>query len=192
MPPHPPTLVCFGPMQIRHPCNPPSKNPGYGPEAVNYWENRRKERKGREGEEKEEGRKTTLLHLSLSWRVRDAWCSSIHRRRNWGGGGGGGGGGHRGHVPPPKFHNLLYKLLTTLCVVSDCDPPIKKSFLRLCNRQSIHISLFPFLVWKFRNYPFITLVSCLQIQSLSLCEALTTTALQRLQCQHIQEATHTI
>ena len=24
---------------------------------------------------------------------------------------------------PPKFHELLYKLLTTLCVVSDCAPP---------------------------------------------------------------------
>ena len=31
MPPDPPSLVCLGPMQIRHPCNPPSKNPGYGP-----------------------------------------------------------------------------------------------------------------------------------------------------------------
>ena len=42
----------------------------------------------------------------------------------------GGGGGHRGHVPP-VFYKLLYKLLTTLCVVSDCAPQIKKSFLRL-------------------------------------------------------------
>ena len=33
---------------------------------------------------------------------------------------------------PPKFHELLYKLLATLCVVSDCAPPtIKKSFLCL-------------------------------------------------------------
>ena len=24
---------------------------------------------------------------------------------------------------PPMFHKLLYKLLTTLCVVSDCAPP---------------------------------------------------------------------
>ena len=39
-----------------------------------------------------------------------------HRRRN------------RGHVPPPPmFHKLLYKLLTTLCVVSDCAPPQSKS-----------------------------------------------------------------
>ena len=33
---------------------------------------------------------------------------------------------------PPKFHKLLYKLFTTLYVVSDCAPPIKKSFLRPC------------------------------------------------------------
>ena len=45
------------------------------------------------------------------------------RRRNRGGTGG---------MCPPKFHKLLYKLFTTLCVVSDCAPPIKKSFLRLC------------------------------------------------------------
>ena len=31
---------------------------------------------------------------------------------------------------PPKFHKFLYKLLTTQCVVSDCAPLIKKSFLR--------------------------------------------------------------
>ena len=49
----------------------------------------------------------------------------VHRRKNQGGTGG---------MCPPKFHKLLYKLLTTLCVVSDCapPPPIKKSFLRLC------------------------------------------------------------
>ena len=29
MPPDPPSLVLL--MQIRHLCNPPSKNPGYGP-----------------------------------------------------------------------------------------------------------------------------------------------------------------
>ena len=46
----------------------------------------------------------------------------LHRRRNRGGTG--------GMCPPPKFDKLLYKLLTTLCVVSDCAPPIKKSFLR--------------------------------------------------------------
>ena len=34
-------------------------------------------------------------------------------------------------APPPMFYKLLYKLLTTLCVVSDCVPPIKKSLLRL-------------------------------------------------------------
>ena len=39
---------------------------------------------------------------------------------------------------PPKFHKLLYKLLTTLCVVSDCAPPIKKSFLRLCSAMQKH------------------------------------------------------
>ena len=27
----------------------------------------------------------------------------------------------------PKFHKLLYKLLTTQCVVSDCAPPPPKS-----------------------------------------------------------------
>ena len=35
MPPDSPSLVCFGPMQIKHPRNPPSKNPGYGPEYLN-------------------------------------------------------------------------------------------------------------------------------------------------------------
>ena len=31
---------------------------------------------------------------------------------------------------PPMFHKLLYKLLTTLCVVSNCapPPPIQKVF----------------------------------------------------------------
>ena len=40
-----------------------------------------------------------------------------------------GGEGTRG-MCPPMFHKLLYKLLTTLCVVSDCapPPPIKKSY----------------------------------------------------------------
>ena len=34
MPPDPPTLAC---MPLRHPCNPPSKNPAYGPASVpNY------------------------------------------------------------------------------------------------------------------------------------------------------------
>ena len=49
------------------------------------------------------------------------------------------GVGTRGapHVPPPKFHKLLYKLLTTLHVVSNCAPPIKKSFLRHCMRGEI-------------------------------------------------------
>ena len=42
------------------------------------------------------------------------------------------GTGGTGGMCPPKFHKLLYKLLTTLCVVSDCAPPIKKSFLHLC------------------------------------------------------------
>ena len=38
------------------------------------------------------------------------------------------GGGTRG-MYPPKFHKLLYKLLTTLCVVSDCVcPPNQKVF----------------------------------------------------------------
>ena len=49
-----------------------------------------------------------------------------------GGGGGGGGGGGTGGMCPPMFYKLLYKLLTTLCVVSDCALPIKKSFLHLC------------------------------------------------------------
>ena len=39
-----------------------------------------------------------------------------HRRRNRG------RAGHRGHVPP-KFSNVIYKLLTTLCVVTNCAPP---------------------------------------------------------------------
>ena len=47
-----------------------------------------------------------------------------------------GTGGGTGGMCPPKFHKLLYKLLTTLYVVSDCAPPIKKSFLRPCNLKS--------------------------------------------------------
>ena len=45
------------------------------------------------------------------------------------------GVGTVGECAPPSFHKLLYKLLTTLCVVSNCAPPppplppIKKSFL---------------------------------------------------------------
>ena len=41
---------------------------------------------------------------------------SIYRRRNQGGTGG---------MCPPKFHKLLYKLLTTLYVVSNCAPKAK-------------------------------------------------------------------
>ena len=40
-----------------------------------------------------------------------------HRRRN-----------RAGACAPPKFHKLIYKLLTTLCVVSDCAPPNQKVF----------------------------------------------------------------
>ena len=54
----------------------------------------------------------------------------MHRHRNRGGTGG---------MCPPMFHKLLYKLHTTLCVVSDCAPPIKKSFLRLCHVHDISI-----------------------------------------------------
>ena len=36
------------------------------------------------------------------------------------------------------FQKLLYKLLTTLFVVSDCAPPIKKSFLHLCRKDTGH------------------------------------------------------
>ena len=50
------------------------------------------------------------------------WLYLLHRHRNRGGGGTGG-------MCPPSFHGLL---LTTLYVASNCAPPIKKSFLRLC------------------------------------------------------------
>ena len=43
-------------------------------------------------------------------------CTISHRRRNRGGTGG---------MCPPMFHKLSYKLLTTLCVVSDCAPQSK-------------------------------------------------------------------
>ena len=42
-----------------------------------------------------------------------------------------------GGAPGACFIILLYKLLTTLCVVLDCAPPIKKSFLRLCINVSL-------------------------------------------------------
>ena len=42
-----------------------------------------------------------------------------HRRRNRGGTGG---------MCPPNFHRLLYKLLTTLCVISTGPPPNQKVF----------------------------------------------------------------
>ena len=46
----------------------------------------------------------------------------------------GGGGDTGGMCPLPTFQKLLYKLLITLCVVSNCaPPPIKKSFLCLCH-----------------------------------------------------------
>ena len=61
---------------------------------------------------------------SLSVGLGVAGEGRVHRRRNRGGGGGGGTGG----MCPPKFHKLLYKLLTTLCVVSDCAPPNQKVF----------------------------------------------------------------
>ena len=38
------------------------------------------------------------------------------------------GGGAPGACTPPSFHKLLYKLLTTLYVVSNCAPPIKTSY----------------------------------------------------------------
>ena len=34
-----------------------------------------------------------------------------------------GTGGGTGGMCPPMFHKLLYKLFTTLCVLSDCAPP---------------------------------------------------------------------
>ena len=40
--------------------------------------------------------------------------------------------GALGAYAPPSFHKLLYELLTTLCVVSNCAPAIIKSFLRHC------------------------------------------------------------
>ena len=57
---------------------------------------------------------------ALLWGVCDHRCRKL-----------GTGGAPGACVPPPSFHKLLYKLLTTLCVVSNCAPPIKKSFLRL-------------------------------------------------------------
>ena len=46
-----------------------------------------------------------------------------------------GEGGGTGGMCPPKFHKLLYKLLTTLCVVSDCVcPPNQKVFPMPLNR----------------------------------------------------------
>ena len=59
-----------------------------------------------------------------------------HRRRNWGGGGGGMGG-----MFPPSFHELLYKLLTTLYVVSNCAPLPIKSFLRHCTIEQFHTEI---------------------------------------------------
>ena len=56
-----------------------------------------------------------------------------------------GTGGGTGGMCPPMFHKLLYKLLTTLCVVSDCAPPIKKSFLRLCIAYMCTFLDIPFL-----------------------------------------------
>ena len=48
------------------------------------------------------------------------------------------GGGGTGGMCPPKLDKLLYKLLNTLCVVSDCAPPIKKSFLHQCHYVQLH------------------------------------------------------
>ena len=42
---------------------------------------------------------------------------------------------------PPMFHKLLYKLLTTLCVVSDSAPPINMPFLRLCQGLLSELSI---------------------------------------------------
>ena len=52
---------------------------------------------------------------------------------------GGGGGGHWGHVPP-SFHKLLYKLFTTLCVVSNCAPPQSKSLSYAHVGMNVHTS----------------------------------------------------
>ena len=40
----------------------------------------------------------------------------------------GGGGKAPGAYAPPSFHKLLYKLLTTLCVVINCASPNQKPF----------------------------------------------------------------
>ena len=62
-----------------------------------------------------------VLH-SLVLCVQGFTLYTRHRHRNWGG-----GGGTEGMCPPPpptpSFHKLLYKLLTTLCVVSRVTPP---------------------------------------------------------------------
>ena len=59
-----------------------------------------------------------MTELMLTQKFNYAMCM-CHRRRNRGGTGG---------MCPPIFHKLLYKLLTTLYVVSDCAPPNQKVF----------------------------------------------------------------
>ena len=64
---------------------------------------------------------TYLVHMRLRACVSCTVAGTqytTHRRRNQGGTGG---------MCPPKFHKLLYKLLTTLCVVINCAPPQSKS-----------------------------------------------------------------
>ena len=49
-------------------------------------------------------------------------------------------GGAPGACAPPSFHKLLYKLLTTLCVVSNCAPPPNQKVFptpMLCNTSDI-------------------------------------------------------
>ena len=91
----------------------------------------------------------------------------FHRRRNRGAPG--------ACAPPSKFHKLLYKLLTTLYVVSDCAPlPIKKSFLHPClfykmsiSKRTVQITTLylPFLRWI---TPADAVHQCLLLQS-SVC-----------------------
>ena len=69
---------------------------------------------------------------AILWLTLENWNAARTRNYYWRDtpiGEGTGGGGAPRACALPSFHKLLYKLLTTLCVVSNCAPPI--NFLRL-------------------------------------------------------------
>ena len=70
------------------------------------------------------------------------WLQTKHRHRNWGALG--------ACAPPlvPSFYKVLYKLLTTLCVVSNCPPQSKSlSYAYELTTKWSTMGMFTCIIW---------------------------------------------